>query len=94
MHGQSISLLVHGLNSDLFAHSLLSGEFVNRFSVMNVDKRAHPYFLIIIAIAWISSEVSSLGSGSGLSEFPGGFIVWYPLVNAFGGFVTRNNLER
>jgi hypothetical protein len=37
--------------------------------------------------------MGSLGSGSGLGEFPGGFIVGDPLINALGGFVSRNDLE-
>lgn len=61
---------------------------------MDVDKRAQTYFLIIGATTRISSKMSSLRSGSGLSEFPRRFIVRDPLINALRGLVTRDYLER
>ena len=61
---------------------------------MDVDKRAQTYFLIIGATTQISSKMSSLRSGSGLSEFPRRFIARDPLINALRGLVTRDYLER
>lgn len=93
MHRQSVSLLIHSLHSNLFAHSLFGWEFINWFSVMNIDECAQSYFLIVITIARVCCKMSSFRSWSSLCELPGWLIIGYPLINTLGWFVSGNYLK-